>query len=313
MVDFRYHLVTIIAIFLALALGIIVGTTQLNGQVLDDLNARIDGLAAEKRDLEATIGQQRARTDSDVALLEQFASTIVAEKLLGERVVLVSTPNASGEARADLISLLQAAGATVGTQVTLRPDLIDPTERAKVESVVDRAATPGLNRDGGPLRVAARALAGALLAPIAAGGELVSDEQAAATLAAFARADLIDVANTQPRGTMVVLLTGEQVDGRDRDAVRARSEALLTVASELDARGAGVVLAGPLPATEQDGLIRALRADDDLDDDISSVDGVGKPQGRIATVLALREQRAGETGHYGIGDDSDGPLPSLSE
>ena len=36
-VDFRYHLVSIIAVFLALALGIVVGTTALNGALLDSL------------------------------------------------------------------------------------------------------------------------------------------------------------------------------------------------------------------------------------------------------------------------------------
>ena len=31
MIDFRYHIVSIIAVFLALAVGIVVGTTALNG------------------------------------------------------------------------------------------------------------------------------------------------------------------------------------------------------------------------------------------------------------------------------------------
>ncbi|MFN2523414.1 MAG: copper transporter, partial [Mycobacteriales bacterium] len=36
-IDFRYHLVSIIAVFLALALGIVVGTTALNGGIVDTL------------------------------------------------------------------------------------------------------------------------------------------------------------------------------------------------------------------------------------------------------------------------------------
>ena len=46
MIDFRYHLVSIIGIFLALAVGIVLGTTALNGPVLDDLRGRIDDLSA---------------------------------------------------------------------------------------------------------------------------------------------------------------------------------------------------------------------------------------------------------------------------
>ncbi|MCW2530376.1 MAG: Copper transport outer membrane protein MctB, partial [Pseudonocardiales bacterium] len=37
MISFRYHLVSIIAVFLACALGVVVGTTGLNGAILSDL------------------------------------------------------------------------------------------------------------------------------------------------------------------------------------------------------------------------------------------------------------------------------------
>ena len=40
MISFRYHLVSIIAVFLALALGIVVGTTALNGPITKDLLER---------------------------------------------------------------------------------------------------------------------------------------------------------------------------------------------------------------------------------------------------------------------------------
>ena len=41
-VDFRYHLVSIIAVFLALAIGIVIGTTALNGALLDNLKGSIN-------------------------------------------------------------------------------------------------------------------------------------------------------------------------------------------------------------------------------------------------------------------------------
>ena len=53
MIDFRYHIVSIVAIFLALTIGIVVGTTALNGPVLDDLRGRVNVQARDKRNLEA--------------------------------------------------------------------------------------------------------------------------------------------------------------------------------------------------------------------------------------------------------------------
>ena len=36
MIDFRYHLVSIVAVFLALAIGIVVGATQLKSVTVSD-------------------------------------------------------------------------------------------------------------------------------------------------------------------------------------------------------------------------------------------------------------------------------------
>ena len=41
MIDFRYHLVSLIAVFLAVALGIIIGTTALNEPILADIENQV--------------------------------------------------------------------------------------------------------------------------------------------------------------------------------------------------------------------------------------------------------------------------------
>ena len=41
-ISFRYHLVSIVAVFLALALGIVVGTTALNGPITKDLRNQVE-------------------------------------------------------------------------------------------------------------------------------------------------------------------------------------------------------------------------------------------------------------------------------
>ena len=46
MIDFRYHVVSLVAVFLALALGVLLGTTQLSGVVSDDLRGQVRQLDA---------------------------------------------------------------------------------------------------------------------------------------------------------------------------------------------------------------------------------------------------------------------------
>ena len=65
MIDFRYHLVSLVAVFLALALGVLLGTTQLNGAVLDDLRGQVRGLAEDKRDLQADLRALQGQTRND--------------------------------------------------------------------------------------------------------------------------------------------------------------------------------------------------------------------------------------------------------
>ena len=45
-INFRYHLVSLIAVFLALALGLVIGTTALNGPIADNLKDQVTALAS---------------------------------------------------------------------------------------------------------------------------------------------------------------------------------------------------------------------------------------------------------------------------
>lgn len=313
MVDFRYHLVSIIAVFLALALGIVVGTTALNGQVLDNLKGSIDTLSEDKRTLEETVSELRQQVGSDERLAEEVGPAAVAGALAGRRVVLVNAPNASREVAEGLVPLLQAAGATVTGTVQLGPDLLDPEQVGAVEDVLDGldVGSPAPAASA-PLQRAAAALAGALLlSPTEVPNSTAAE--AAEVLDAFAESDLVDLGGEGVgRADLSVLVAGEPVVSAEPDVSLARARALLQVAAALDAAGAGSVVAGPLSTTAPAGAVRALREDRALSDRVSSVDGADRAPGRIGVVFALAEQADGGSGRYGTGPGSQGPVPSLA-
>ena len=70
------------------------GTTALNGALLDNLEASIGTLTAEKRALETEVNEQRDLVAGVDQLVEQLSERTVAGVLTGERVVLVSSPTA---------------------------------------------------------------------------------------------------------------------------------------------------------------------------------------------------------------------------
>jgi hypothetical protein len=315
-IDFRYHLVSIIAVFLALAIGIVVGTTALNGYVVDDLRSRNGAVIRDKRGLEAEVRDLR----NQVSKRDQFASVVgpaaVAGALTGERVLLVTTPGASEDVVRNLTELIGQAGGTPTGVLKLRDDLLDPTKSSVVDDVVAGVAPAGLTLpEGQPSERAALELAAAVVS--SPGTDALGSEAAAKVIGGFAGADLIDVqpptgssSATLVPATMALMITGG-ADGKALDDVgKQRQDTALGILAALDARSEGAVVAGPVTAAGDGGLIAAARADAALSRQVSSVDSVDKSFGAVSAVLALREQAAGESGRYGQGPGAQAAAPA---
>ena len=73
------------------------------------------------------------------------------------------------------------------------------------------------------------------------------------------------------------------------------------------------MVAGPPASAGTAGAVGAVRADDALAAAVSTVDDVDTPAGRVAAVLALREQLAGDSGHYGRAAGASAPLPGSTK
>ena len=309
MIDFRYHLVSIIAIFLALALGIVVGTTALNGALLDNLKNSIDALSTDKRALEGTVRVLREQIASDSQLAERVAPAAAQGQLEGQRVVIVTAPGTPAAWRDSLTPLLRTAGATVTGEVRLRPDLLDPALNSVVQEAVAAVPARGAVQSDAPAQRAAQLLTAALLEPAVGSG--LPTTVADTVLRTFSERDLVDLDPELGRGaSLAVVLCGDTLQGTSPPDVQARTESLVQLVAALDAGSSGAVVAAPLPATTEAGPLRALR-DDAAARSVSSVDGIDQPQGRLGVVYALREQAAGGVGQYGLGAGTQGPLPAL--
>ena len=57
MISFRYHLVSIVAVFLALALGVVVGTTVVKPGLVDQIRHQTDVQIAKNRALQDQVNQ----------------------------------------------------------------------------------------------------------------------------------------------------------------------------------------------------------------------------------------------------------------
>ena len=145
MIDFRYHLVSIVAVFLALAIGLVVGATALQGPVVTGLN----NTASQERTKINRLEAQNASLSNQLALGQSFAradSTILVSDLLkGQRVVMVLAPGTDSGTVSGIAAEISQAGGTVTAQIQLTPQFFDTssaTENA-LTSLAQQLAPPG--------------------------------------------------------------------------------------------------------------------------------------------------------------------------
>src|SRR5262249_1574132 len=80
-ISFRYHLVSIIAVFLAMALGIVVGTTALNGPITTDLRKQVNSLKGDRTNLANQVKVLQNQADDSSAFADAFGAQIVTNAL----------------------------------------------------------------------------------------------------------------------------------------------------------------------------------------------------------------------------------------
>ncbi|MDQ1712209.1 MAG: hypothetical protein QOE45_1659 [Frankiaceae bacterium] len=321
MVDFRYHVVSIVAVFLALGIGIVFGTTAINRTILNDLDHNVTRLTNEKRGLESQRKQLATQVGAADAWGKALFPGLVAGVLTGERVVVVTAPDASKSVRDDLVKQLGTAGATVTGRIRLNDALLDPARAAELDDLVLRELPTGFTVPGGGATAAQRAMAElAYVISLGAGDTtaLGTAPPAATTrvLAALRERGFIGVdgGTVSPARNVVVLLPGAPP-----------SPTPTPTASGPDARPVGVDLVAALAALRARPVVVAaapnggsgagteldlVRADPLLKETVSSVDDVDSVYGQTALVLAVEEAHRGRVGHYGNGVGADAPVPT---
>lgn len=310
MIDFRYHLVSLVAVFLALAVGIVLGTAALNGPIQTALTDDLDRVTSQKQGLEGDVEQLRAQVGASDRFALGVGPRLVRGSLTDHRVLLVTTPETPPALVERLQPLLRAAGAQVGGTLRLLPALADPAQGQLVEDLVAQVVPAGVELpDASPVERATTELAAALVRP--SKGAWIERAEAQAVVSGFAEADLVEFTAAGPTlepSTLAIVLGGPAPAQLPAPGQAAQA-AVLSLVAALDTRSDGTVVAGPAGSAGEKGLLHLLRTDSTVVRQVSSVDNADRGTGQVSAVLALAEQSAGRTGQYGAGAGASAPLP----
>ncbi|NIZ93676.1 copper transporter [Kineococcus rubinsiae] len=313
MIDFRYHVVSLVSVFIALAVGIVLGAGPLNEGISVGITDQVNQLTSEKNQLRTERDQALQASDAKDDWATAVGPALVARQLSGRAVAVIELPGADGSQADATVTQLQAAGATVPARVTLQDKWFDP-QQAAFRNQLAAQLLPELT-DAPAAGAATETQLAAELARALVTNEAVTgaeaDPTAAAIVAAMTDAGLLSVDGTLgQRGTLAVLVGGAPDGDATDQEKKATAAGWLALAAQLDQRSAGAVLAGSAEAADG-GPVAAVRGSSDVSDDVSTVDGLDSVIGQIDVVLALRQQLAGAAGQYGTASGATAVSPPL--
>ncbi len=281
MISFRHHVVSLVAVLLALAAGVALG-----GGPLTELGRGADAdLETENATLRADLDSARSTNGLADQLAGKYDEVLVKGSLADRAVALVTLPGADPEVVDALAALVTSAGGTVSGRYAVGPDAY----RSSGKSLVD---TLGAELADGHEEIPAAATTYVRLGHLVGLRMAGSDEALASSLTA---ADLVVADDDAASGTLALVVAGD-----DKDADLPALAALLSgLSAELEGT---LVVASSGSAT--DGPLAALRADTTFAAAVSTADGAESAAGRLVAVVGLAADAAGTTGHWGARGES---------
>lgn len=299
MISFRYHLVSIIAVFLALALGIVVGTTALNGPITTDLRKQVNSLKGDRSALAGQVKTLQGQVSDANQFATSFSDQIVNGALTKQDVLMIGLPGTTGSVVDGIAKEIDAAGGRVSGQVQLTPAYIDQRRGSDVISLAttDHPPCVTLPEVSDPGQVG-----GTLLADVLLGKCQPSD--LTQVISGFSELHMISVSGSvTPSTTVIVVGTGSQAVG----SYAAATE--LSLVSALQQAGGHVVVAGDPDSAVKAGVVASVRNTAADKSTVSTIDNADSAIGQVSTVLALAGITKSSVGHYGTGKGADSMFP----
>lgn len=345
MINLRYHIVSLTAVFLAIGIGLTLGSTFLDRATVDNLNGQLESLEGRLGDRETRIGELEGQVDrfaTTQSALDEQGRALLVGRLTDVPVMVLDAQGADEEDVNGALQALAAAGADVQGTLTItdRFRLDDePTITDLASLIGNESADPSRLRRtviaslGGELRTrqllgiqepaegdaapdpaAAPApdptgeAADAVAAPQETSPQIaLVDELVASGFLSFEAAPGGPDTPMFPAGTRLLIVGGSSTVPDDL----VIEPLLERMARATTTPVLGVVSSG-LPGDGQVGdAVAVIRENETLRELISTVDSVEHFAGQAAVVLALADIGDGIVGHYGLGEGASQLIPPL--
>ncbi|MHB1361974.1 MAG: copper transporter [Thermoleophilia bacterium] len=286
MLTWRYHLLSLVAVFLALGLGVLVGISLTdNGLVETGQNVLVNDIQKNVDELQGQNDRLSHERATNLRYQDDTFPFIVGGRLQGKKVAIVASASAGDDVVRNLTSAVHGAGGQVVSTTVLNPLFDAAAVTAKVKNDLKSDPLYASVDDSSMTSAVGRGLA----RDIGRGG--------GTRLLASLQGTLVESANGSydlPVDDVVIISRGEN------DQVAAYSD--LEKLFLLNLKGYGVLAVGTEPSDAPRSEIPLYQSVD-----ISSVDNVESRIGQVSVVYVL----SGEKGAFGVKPTADLLIPIL--
>lgn len=296
MINFRYHVVSLVAVFLSIGLGVLVGSSFIaEGTVrfLEATQRRLERTNDGLRDDNSSLERSNAAL---IELASRSKEPLIRGALTNRPVLLLVAFNTPEQAIAGVVSTLQQAGARIDGAFKLARNL-DGTSEPRLRQIGQALETNVAEE--GELR---SLLYKRLIDTLSGQTPGVLDRLLLTELAEIVPIEGVEPnpASVPTRGTSIVLVAGETDGDQDFEkefllpVVRVLAESTIVAVCELTSEGTEVVQ--PLRHDPAPKLV--------------TIDDVSGPVGQVGLALGLRAALQGRFGHYGAGEGASSAFPT---
>jgi hypothetical protein len=327
-IDFRYHVVSIVAVFLALTVGLVLGASFLSqaqisllqGQITDATNAK-NRLQNEDRTLQTT---NKQLTD----YIDETKNNLVSNQLYNVYVVVVRAAGDDEASANAALALAKRAAATITADITVNATFTDSSSTTDLNTLMANYTPLGQNLAGGDtvskaMNLLAEALTAQATSTVGTGATAspspsatpttMTADWSVRTLKAFKDIGVIAV-NTMPTAATMTKPSAAFIAAPGKAATDVQNQSYVTLAQALRSSGVGPVVGGIAASANSGGLIAAVLKNASATKSVSTVSDMEQAIGQVAVVFVLYQESANSSaaaGHYGTTGSNDGLLPKL--
>jgi Copper transport outer membrane protein, MctB len=310
-IDFRYHLVSIVAVFLALAIGIVLGSTELQGPAYNFLDKTTSKLENELTQVSSQRDTAEQQASEGEAYAQAVEPAVLRGLLTGQRLLIVTEPGAQPGVVSGISTAAGDAGAAVTGEINLTSKFFDTsgaTQDSLNQTTLGLAQTAGIQLDTSATyqQQAAQVIASEILTTSlkpgssgsqpAAGGQ---DATADPMLQAFAASQFLTTTG-QPAlpATLAIVVTPQNApaDG----STDQLDQVLIPLVQQLAGKSAATVVVGSSAGSGAGSPIAVLRSNN-VSSQVSTVDDADLVSGQTVAIQALAVQLGGgKASSYGF-------------